>query len=312
MLRRFLFPVTCTAVLALASVLLPVAGPGPAPATWTNKAAARFWTPERMADSMPSSAREIDTVAEPGSIPGPFAPAGAAVHFAGVPTVGVLFSIGDDLNAHFCSASVVHSPGRDLILTAAHCGPGTDIGFVPDYHAGAAKQPYGVWAVTQVFTDPRWVPDDDASSDYDFAFARVAPAPGGKRIEDVTGANRLSRTPGYHNRVTVIGYPHASENPDDQAVSCTTTTSRLEGLRQLQFDCAGFFSGTSGSPWLLNYNSRTRSGTVVGVIGGEDAGGLTDRISYSPFFDDAIQAVYQRAVDEQVKALGPKITAKRR
>ena len=149
------------------------------------------------------------------------------------------------------------------------------------------------------------MPDDDASSDYDFAFARVAPAPGGKRIEDMTGANRLSRTPGYHNRVTVIGYPHASENPDDQAVSCTTTTSRLEGLRQLQFDCAGFFSGTSGSPWLLNYNSRTRSGTVIGVIGGEDAGGLTDRISYSPFFD-AIQAIYQHAVYlKQVKAMGP-------
>lgn len=311
MLRRFLLPVTCTAVLAAASVLLPGAGPAGAPLRWTNKAAARFWTPERMADSMPSSARQLEPVAEPGAIPGPFASAGEAVHFGGVPTVGVLFSVDGDLTAHFCSASVVHSPGHDLVLTAAHCRLGADIGFVPQYQAGKARQPYGIWAVTQVFTDPRWTPGDNAASDYDFAFARVGPAPGGQRIEDVTGANRLARTPGYHNRITVVGYPHTSEDPADQAISCTTGTARLEGRRQLQFACAGFFGGTSGSPWLLNYNTRTKSGTVIGLIGGQDGGGLTDRISYSPFFDDAVQQLYRQAVRAQLRRADPQSAAPR-
>lgn len=308
MLRRFLLPVTCTVLLAVAAVLLPASGSARTPLNWTNKAAARFWTPERMADSMPAAPRQLDPVAEPGAALSALSTAGSAVHFGGVPTVGMLFSVDGDLTAHFCSASVVHSPGHDLILTAAHCDPGTDIGFVPEYRAGAARQPYGIWAVTEVFTDPRWTPDDDAASDYDFAFARVRPGPHGQRIEDVTGANRLAHTPGYHNRVTVIGYPHAGDNPTDQAVTCTTTTGRLEGLRQLQILCDGFYSGTSGSPWILNYNTRTKSGTVIGLIGGLDGGGPTDRISYSPFFDDAILALYRTAVRIQLRTLRPMIT----
>ncbi|MFF7155582.1 trypsin-like peptidase domain-containing protein [Streptomyces sp. NPDC008139] len=296
MLRRLLLPAVCTAALVLVSVLLPGAGrPRTAP-HWTNRAAARFWTPERMADSMPSSVRQLGPAAEPGTVPGPFTRSETATHFGGVPTVGMLFSVDGDMTAHFCTASVVHSPDRDLILTAAHCRPGANIGFVPQFRAGAARQPYGIWAVSQVFTDARWAPADDAESAYDFAFARVAPDADGRRIEEVTGGNRLIRTPGFHNRVTVIGYPRTSDDPSDEAITCTTTTSRLEGLRQLQLVCAGYFAGTSGSPWLLDYNTRTKSGSVIGLIGGEDEGGLSDRISYSPFFDDAIQALYRKAV----------------
>lgn len=308
MLRRLLLPLVCTVVLTVAAMLLPAAGHARTPDSWTSKAASRFWTPERMADSMPASTSRLAPVAEPGAALGGAPGTGAAVHFGGVPTVGTLFSVGGDLTAHFCSASVVHSPGRDLILTAAHCEPGTDVSFVPGYRAGAAHQPYGIWAVAEVFTDPRWTPDDDAASDYDFAFARVRPGPHGRRLEDVTGANRLARTPGYHNRVTVIGYPHAVDNPADQAVTCTTTTARLQGLRQLQILCDGFFTGTSGSPWILNYNTRTRSGTVIGLIGGLDGGGLTDRISYSPFFDEAVMTLYHTAVRAQASTLRPVVT----
>ncbi|MCL2729514.1 MAG: trypsin-like peptidase domain-containing protein [Actinomycetia bacterium] len=300
-LRRLLLPALCTAVLAVAAALLPGGVHVPSSRGWTNQAAARFWTPERMADSMPASGLPSD----PGDPPDPVTPPdadigslatiGTAVHFEGIPTVGMLFSVGSDLAAHFCTASVVHSPGRDLLLTAAHCEGGSHLGFVPDYRAGSGAQPYGIWAVDREFTDPHWTPDDDAASNYDFAFATVSPGPHGERLEDVTGANRLARTPGYRNRVTVIGYPHGADDPSDQAVTCTTTTGRLEGEQQLQMDCEGFYSGTSGSPWILDYTSRTHSGTVIGVIGGLDGGGTTDRISYSPFLGDAAFALYRTA-----------------
>lgn len=298
MLRRLLLPLACTAALTLAAILLPVAGHARSADEWTSEAAARFWTPERMADSMPASSRQPDPAARAGAL-GALPTDSTAAHFAGVPTVGMLFSVDGDMTAHFCSASVVDSPGRDLILTAAHCELGSDIGFVPEYRSGAAHQPYGIWAVSQVFTDPRWTPDDDSASDYDFAFARVRPGPNGKRIEDVTGANRLARTPGYQNRVTVIGYPHTADNPADQAVTCTTTTARLVGTHQLQMVCEGFYTGTSGSPWLIDYSARTRSGSVIGIIGGLDGGGPDDRISYSPFFDDAVLSLYRTAVRTQ-------------
>src|SRR5262249_44476971 len=44
--------------------------------------------------------------------------------FAGTPAVGALFTTSgrnDLLGSHFCTASVVDSPHRDLVLTAAHC-----------------------------------------------------------------------------------------------------------------------------------------------------------------------------------------------
>ncbi len=41
-------------------------------------------------------------------------------HFAGIPSVGTLYYLGKDQTAHNCTASVVKSPGRNLILTAGH------------------------------------------------------------------------------------------------------------------------------------------------------------------------------------------------
>jgi V8-like Glu-specific endopeptidase len=221
---------------------------------------------------------------------------GTATHFVGIPTVGVLFSVDDDLRAHYCTASVVHSPNRDLILTAAHCSPGGNTAFVPQYASGAKSQPYGTWAVSKVYTDSRWT-YSGSGSDYDFAFARVQPDANGERVEDLTGANRLTPTPSYRNKVTVVGYADedTDADPSGLAIACTTTTSRLAGHNQLLMECGGFYGGTSGSPWLLDYNALTHTGKVIGLIGGLNGGGPDDRTSYSPRFGTAVQELYARA-----------------
>src|SRR5688500_17661604 len=67
---------------------------------------------------------------------------------AGNARVGVLVRGG----AHYCTASVVHSEGRDLIVTAAHCLTGSGSGgieFVPGYRE--VKAPYGDWAVARTY-----------------------------------------------------------------------------------------------------------------------------------------------------------------
>ncbi len=73
----------------------------------------------------------------------------------GIPAVGALFTTtGTGLGKHFCTASVVDSPHRDLALTAAHCVTGmapARVAFVPGYRDG--KAPYGIWAVTRVIMD---------------------------------------------------------------------------------------------------------------------------------------------------------------
>ncbi|WP_244303856.1 trypsin-like serine peptidase [Streptomyces lydicus] len=292
----------------------PVAGrPGLAPAaSWTSRDAAAYWTSERMAAAAPgrdnapggSASASGTTAAQPGKPAAePAKPAAqvpnTAQHFDGVPSVGVLFSVDGDARTHHCTASVVHSPHRNLILTAGHCNPGTRAAFVPQYRSGATTQPYGVWAIEESFAyDDRGTTGDKA--DLDFAFATVAPAEDGRSLEEVTGGNILTPTPGYANDVTVIGYPNVRNDPADRAVRCSARTARLTGTRELRMDCGGFYGGTSGSPWLTDVDDETGTGRVIGVIGGLNGGGPkgphNDRTSYSPYFGGKILSLYSRAV----------------
>ncbi|MFJ9408195.1 trypsin-like serine peptidase [Streptomyces sp. NPDC101393] len=221
-----------------------------------------------------------------------------AEHFDGIPSVGVLFSVDGDARAHHCTASVVRSPQRNVILTAGHCKPGTRAAFVPQYRSGAATQPHGVWAIDETFTYPGHG-TTGAGSDLDFAFATVEPDAQGHEIEAVVGGNILAPTPGYTNKVTVIGYPSVRNDPKDRAVRCATSTTRLAGTRQLRMECGGFYGGTSGGPWLTGFDERTGTGHVIGVIGGLNGGGPSgphsDRISYSPYFGTEVFTLYGRA-----------------
>ncbi|GAB7033688.1 hypothetical protein AB0G35_04450 [Streptomyces sp. NPDC021749] len=270
-------------------------------ASWTSRDAAAYWTSERMAAAAPA---EHDAAGGAGSSSGA-APSAAAAklpaaarHFDGIPSVGVLFSVDGDARAHHCTASVVRSPHRNLILTAGHCNPGDRAAFVPQYRSGAQTQPYGVWAIDESFAYPERGTTGE-KSDLDFAFATVEPDADGRALEDVTGGNVLAPTPGYANDVTVIGYPAVRNDPEDRAVRCAARTSRLAGTSQLRMECGGFFGGTSGSPWLAGFDERTGTGRVIGLIGGLNGGGPkgpnSDRVSYSPYFGEKILSLYARA-----------------
>ncbi|MFG2889201.1 trypsin-like serine peptidase [Streptomyces sp. NPDC048248] len=274
------------------------------PATWTSRDATAYWTEERMAaahpppdDTAPAEGAAAPTSESAG-------PAGAAApvsgtHFDGVPSVGVLFSVGKDARTHHCTAFVVRSPRRDLILTAGHCETGTRAAFVPRYRSGATTQPYGVWAIGKTYVLPGHG-TTGAAADLDFAFATVAPDARGRSLEEVTGANVLAPTPGYTTKVTVIGYPSVRHDPQDRAVRCDTVTTRLAGTRQLRMECGGFYGGTSGGPWLTHFDEQSGTGTVVGLIGGLNGGGPSgpesDRVSYSPYFGPEVFDLYARAL----------------
>jgi V8-like Glu-specific endopeptidase len=209
--------------------------------------------------------------------------------FAGSPAVGALFTVsGGRLGSHFCTASVIDSPNGDLVITAAHCVPQTgEVAFVPGYDAGAA--PYGVWIVTQVYVDASWSASSDP--DDDVAFLRVGQPGSTVPIEDVTGAERLRTGAPARQLVEVIGYPDSA----DQAITCRNWT-REPMADQLEFDCGGYTDGTSGGPFLAGVDSRTGLGTVIGVIGGYEQGGLTPQVSYSAMFGANVMALYEAAV----------------
>lgn len=208
--------------------------------------------------------------------------------------VGAIFD--HDLSGdHFCTASVVNSSGKNLLLTAAHCvhggqdgSYGSDLVFVPEYRDGSALQ--GQWPITKIFVDQSWI--DSSDPDMDVAFLALGTV-GGKQIQDVLGGDTLGVNKGFNQVVHITGYPSNASAP----ISCFNSTTQ-QSSTQMKIACTGFPGGTSGSPWLTSFDKGTRTGTVIGVIGGYQQGGDTDDISYSPYFGDKVQALYNKAVSQ--------------
>ena len=212
---------------------------------------------------------------------------------AGVPTVGTLFTNGFP-GSHSCTASVIASPTRDLLLTAGHCVSGTAAGwiFVPAYDGTSALDPapYGTWTVEQAYVAPRWQSLHDPQ--YDYAVLKVAGKRRGWRtlqLQDVTGANQLATAPRAGTSITDIAYNGGASRP----VSCTVPTYLTMGYPA--FNCDGYVGGSSGSPWLSAIPGSTAK-AVRGVIGGLHQGGCYSYTSYSSSFTSEVFAVYNRAV----------------
>jgi V8-like Glu-specific endopeptidase len=218
----------------------------------------------------------------------------AGTPFSGTAAVGALFvQANGHLGRHFCTASVVHSPRGNLLITAAHCMAGKDlrpaghIVFAPGYHSG--RFPHGTWQVNGKYVDQRWASERDPNDDVAFL---VAARPG-RHIERITGAETLDTGEKLPVRVHVIGYPDATRRP----ITCAGPASSYErrGLRQLVFDCGGYTAGTSGGPFLAHVSAKTGDGSVIGVIGGYQQGGNTPSVSYSSQFLANVLALYKIA-----------------
>lgn len=261
------------AVIAMAAIALPASvangSNGVRSVSRTeNAAAAQRWTTQQQSATA--------------TAPGP-----------GVPTVGALFTVdANGLTGHYCTASVVDSPEGDLVLTAAHCINDngvyrTDIVFVPGYHDG--QDPYGVWTPIKLVVDPRWI--SNADQNLDFGFLVVHRQGSTESVQQAAGGNRLGTNLGFNLPVRVTGYPDDTEQP----TTCDTV-SHQAARYQLRFDCGYFPDGTSGGPWVTDIDPATGAGTVVGVIGGYEEGGNTPQVSYSSYFDDDINRLYDTAI----------------
>ncbi|GGS21935.1 hypothetical protein Snoj_22960 [Streptomyces nojiriensis] len=280
----------------------PAATPTPAP-TPTPTAVA---TPTR-APSAPAPA-PLPAPARPAVPRLPALTPGIGQNFDGIPVAGRMFLVKSG-GTYFCTASVVSSPGRDLVLTAAHCLLGSDtqqVAFVPQY-TRAKPQPYGMFPVlrdaagrSKIWIDPRYRSQGiDRAAALDVAFAQVGPDARGFPVEAVVGGNRLKTGAGYaHARVTLIGYPASAARPRvcvNRTTKFTSADARIPGSF-LRIDCTGYPGGTSGGPFLTGYDARTGTGDVVGVIGGWKTGGDKADTSYSSYFGADIRKLYEKAV----------------
>ncbi|MEU8777867.1 hypothetical protein [Streptomyces sp. NPDC048606] len=236
------------------------------------------------------------------------ASAGTGRDFGGVPAVGRMFVMKGS-GAYFCTASVVSSAGRDLVISAAHCLLGSNtrqIAFVPRY-TRAKPQPYGLFPVlrdaagrSRVWIHQRYrTQGAEKAATLDVAFARVGPNSAGKAVEKVVGGNRLVTGATFaHPQVTLIGYPSSAARPRICVNRTTKFTSKdvKSPGSFLRINCTGYPGGTSGGPFLVRYDAKRGTGDVVGVIGGWKTGGPTPDTSYSSYFGAEVRKLYQAAV----------------
>jgi Trypsin len=214
--------------------------------------------------------------------------------FAGSPTTGALFYTSGG-KGHFCTASVVDSTADDLALTAAHCVYwtrfATNIEYVPGYHDG--KRPYGAWPVAAITVASGWKASHDP--DLDFAFLTLSTI-GGQRIQARTGGLTIGFTRWYNEKIEAIGH----NDSDAEPIRCATKSFRFR-TGQMEFYCHGFWTGTSGGPWISGYNAKNGTGTVFGVIGGYEEGGDYEWASYSAYFGSAAKILFEQVE----RAAGP-------
>jgi V8-like Glu-specific endopeptidase len=183
---------------------------------------------------------------------------------------------------HSCSGSVLKSPSKQLVVTAGHCAHGGAGGvyyenwiFVPGYDTG--NQPFGQFAAKQFRTFASWV--DSSDFDRDVSMVTTYPNAYGALV-DVVGGNGLAWNLPKVLPITVLAYPADPPFTGDTQQFCTGTSTDLGNTIGLR---CGFTGGSSGAPWLTDYDGST--GQVNGVMSTLSGDG-TNATSY---FDTAVK-----------------------
>ncbi|MEV0389753.1 trypsin-like peptidase domain-containing protein [Nonomuraea sp. NPDC050643] len=220
---------------------------------------------------------------------------------------GRLFFVNAAGDGDSCSASVIRSASKLLVVTAAHCVYGvpdgastgqwhTSFAFVPAYDGRAAdvaqREPYGRWGGRRA-----WKPDKytgliggDWNSIYDIALIEVG---GRKRsLQDSVGAFTPMLNQGGRHTIATTGYPgllgrepydgrdqlwcvgHTRESrgiPDgDTMLAAGAAAPAVRTGRMETYNCH-LFKGHSGGPWILK-----GTGDLVGVLSAGKEDGEAD------------------------------------
>ncbi|MCR3741776.1 hypothetical protein BS35_004340 [Actinomadura glauciflava] len=221
-----------------------------------------------------------------------FGPGRLAVGFN--PTVGRLEF--DDPVTHehgLCTGAVVKSNNRNLVITAGHCmSKGGESRKYENFkfRPGASKDepaPFGVFEGFRANSVKQWGVEGDPR--YDFGFVNVKPNQQGRRLGDVVGENGIAINESYAAPRTVISYlgPLLTQKEcfGETRIFLPPPESRV------RIDC-DYPRGSSGGPWLKDYDASTRLGLINGVLSH-----IVHDPTYnlSPYFDDGVWAQYQRS-----------------
>ena len=233
----------------------------------TPEAVTDYWTPERMSEAIPLSGPEDAAALVEGENPSFRAAPTDQETFPGADLAypqrihgKLLMTIGGQPAS--CSATVVTSFSRDVILTAGHClaNPGPAFGqttfsqnvaFAPGFRNMVA--PFGLYGATSLRTPGIWAYEGVIA--FDVGAAKLA-SPSGVPIQDQLGSRGVSfNRPSFRGQVFgIYGYPaQPAEFYDGQRlIFCSSPFQGFEdGTGGIKAGPCRQQEGSSGGGWVL-------------------------------------------------------------
>jgi V8-like Glu-specific endopeptidase len=274
--------------------------------TGGDPAVLAYWTPERMKAAkpldMPGDAKFADQTARaiakklPKVAVRP-APSKLSSRVSNVPppvtnfsiTNGKLF-IGGYESGSWCSASAINTASKRVLITAGHCvhsGRGgtwrSNLVFVPRYNAfNADHDPVGQFQAYRLRTFNAWINNSDLNRDVGFV-TTYSGGDRGARVVDTVGGHGLAYNGGTEFDVSIFGYP-SNRDGGNRMWACwgvATDSSWLDNRSKIG---CNFGPGSSGGPWLWQYDNNTGLGYVRSVMSTIDGSG----VNRGPYFDTAV------------------------
>jgi V8-like Glu-specific endopeptidase len=273
----------------------------------TAKEVAAYWTPERMAAAInldfvkPEAIEDaVHAAPKPDGPAGTVAPAAPsiAIDRAGIQlneslAVGKVY-FSTPWGGSSCSASTVASGKRRLVMTAGHCvnsGRGgvwySNWVFVPQYRSGS--QPWGSFVAYQLTSRTAWVNSGSYSEDMGIAIMHNG-GWWGLKVVDTVGGHGMRWNWGYGPFMTALGYPSNLGGGEIQWYCQSGTWWAHDEV--IRMWCPMTY-GSSGGPWLQEYNDQTGYGYINSVVshGDNPGNGQFD----GPYFDNDIKSLYDFA-----------------
>jgi len=263
-----------------------------------------YWTPERMANAIPAQAPatvKASSAPRPsgraGSIDGA-APSvkveteqaqGIGIAVNESQTVGKVFFTNPANGGNYvCSGATLNSGKKRLVSTAGHCVHGGAGGqwmrnwvFVPRYRNGV--RPFGTWSAYQLTARTAWT--NSSNSDEDMGMVIMS-----GQIVNTVGGNGLRWNYGYSVAVTILGYPAGAPYTGELQYFCQGTTWNGHA-QQVRATC-GMTGGSSGGPWLQEYNDQNGLGYINSVVSHRHSN--ANQMD-GPYFDNDIKSLYDYA-----------------
>jgi V8-like Glu-specific endopeptidase len=181
-------------------------------------------------------------------------------------TTGKVFFSDHNGGNWVCSASLVNSPAKNVVITAGHCVYGTAGGelpagetwhrnwvFAPDYSNGWA--PFGFWTARQLWTVTNYVNNGDEQDDLGAAILNTNSS--GQKAVNLLGGQGFAWNQSSTQYIYDFGYPAAAPFNGQTLQECDGQAS-YNGLFWVNMEMlnCNFTGGSSGGPWLMGFNGQ--------------------------------------------------------